>query len=167
MQQVLSSSWDGWPFGHNGHRRKLGGLCPCWDGSRVPCKTMWPGPRPTFVQSGILIHPADWPQQTWDEVWGRVPLEVELGPHLTQCCPNWGLPSYHVASWSIQPSGHNKHGLKIGVGLYPLFGKGAGSPSITVARAEAYLHAKLHLDLSNCLATIHQSYRQTGQTMVR
>jgi len=33
-----------------------------------------------------------------------------------------------------------------------------------VARAEAYLHAKFHLDPSNRLATIHQRYRQTGQT---
>jgi len=33
-----------------------------------------------------------------------------------------------------------------------------------VARAEAYLHSKFHLDPSNRLATIHQRYRQTGQT---
>jgi len=35
-----------------------------------------------------------------------------------------------------------------------------------VARAEAYLHAKFHLDPSNRLATIHQRHRQdrTGQT---
>jgi len=26
---------------------------------------MWPGPRSTTVPSGILIHPAVWPQQTW------------------------------------------------------------------------------------------------------
>ena len=30
-----------------------------------PCNTMSPGPRPTSVPSGILIHPAVWPQQTW------------------------------------------------------------------------------------------------------
>jgi len=29
--------------------------------------------------------------------------------------------------------------------------------------AEAYLHAKLHLDPSNRLATIHQRYRQTDR----
>jgi len=33
-----------------------------------------------------------------------------------------------------------------------------------VARAEAYLHAKFHLDLTNRLATIHQRYRQERQT---
>jgi len=29
-----------------------------------------------------------------------------------------------------------------------------------VARSEAYLRAKFHLDLSSCLATVHERYRQ-------
>jgi len=33
-----------------------------------------------------------------------------------------------------------------------------------VARAEAYLRAKFHLDPSNRLATMHQRHRQTGLT---
>ena len=33
-----------------------------------------------------------------------------------------------------------------------------------MARAEAYLHAKFHLDPSNRLVTVHERYRQTGQT---
>ena len=33
-----------------------------------------------------------------------------------------------------------------------------------MARAEAYLHAKFHLDPSNRLATIHQRHRQTDRT---
>jgi len=33
-----------------------------------------------------------------------------------------------------------------------------------VAWAEAYLHAKFHLDPSNRLATIHQRYRHTDRT---
>jgi len=37
-----------------------------------------------------------------------------LGPHVTQCGLCRGLSSYQVASWSIQPFGHNKHGPKIG-----------------------------------------------------
>jgi len=69
------------------------------------------GPRPTSVPSGILIHPAIWPQQTWAENWESVPL--------------WGR-----GSWV--PIQHN------------------------VAWAETYLHAKLHLDPSNRLATVHQ-----------
>jgi len=30
--------------------------------------------------------------------------------------------------------------------------------------AETYLHAKFHLDPSNCLATVHQRHRQTDRT---
>jgi len=37
IKQVLSSSWDGWPFGHNRHGPKIGGLCPLWGmGELVP-----------------------------------------------------------------------------------------------------------------------------------
>jgi len=41
--------------------------------------------------------------------WGcSVPLSVgELGPNLTQCVLDRGLPPYQVVSWSIQPFGHN------------------------------------------------------------
>ena len=43
-------------------------------------------------------------------------------------------------------------------------GEGDLGPYLSsVARAEAYLHAKFHLDPSNRLATVHQRYRQTGQ----
>jgi len=49
-------------------------------------------------------------------------------------------------------------------GLCPFGGGTAGSPPNNVARAEAYLHAKFHLDPPNRLATIHQRHRQTGQT---
>jgi len=45
--------------------RKLGGLCLFSWGAMSPSNTMWPGPRPTSIASGILTHPAVWPQQTW------------------------------------------------------------------------------------------------------
>ena len=55
--------------------RKLEALTPFWGrGAGSPSSTMWPGPRPTFVPSGILIHPAVWPQRTWAENWGLCPL---------------------------------------------------------------------------------------------
>jgi len=50
---------------------------------------------------------------------------------------------------------------------------GAGSPSNTmwpgpstsvVARAQHYLHVKFHIDPLKHLATVHERYRQTGQT---
>ena len=33
-------------------------------GAASPSNTMWPGPRPTSVPSGISIHPTVWPQYT-------------------------------------------------------------------------------------------------------
>ena len=42
--------------------RKLGAV-PLLGVAGSPCNTMWPGPKPTFVPSGILIHPTVWPHQ--------------------------------------------------------------------------------------------------------
>jgi len=58
----------------------------------------------------------------------------------------------------MQPFGRNRYGPKIW-GLCP-FGEGEHS----VARAEAYLLAKFHLDPSNRLATVHERHRQDRQT---
>jgi len=61
---------------------------------------------------------AAWPQYyTWAENRGGccAPFYMgELGPHQTQCRLGRGRPPYQVASWSIQPLGHNRHGPKIG-----------------------------------------------------
>ena len=49
--------------GHNRHGPKRGALfCPFHGGAGFPSNTMWPGPRSTFVPSGVFIHPAVWPQ---------------------------------------------------------------------------------------------------------
>ena len=101
--QVASSSIQ--PFGHNRHGPKIGGFGPLLGrGAGSSSNTKSPGPRPTSVLSGILIHPAIWPQQIWTENWGALPL-----------C-----------------------------------GRGSWVPmQNNVTRAEAYLHAKFHLDRSN------------------
>jgi len=61
------------------------GLCPCGGGGAgSPSKTMWPGPRPTTVINGILIHPTVWPQYTKvtdrtgqsDSIWQTVSQRV-------------------------------------------------------------------------------------------
>ena len=49
------------------------------------------------------------------------------------------------------------------LGAVPLLGRAAGFPSNNVAKAEAYVLAKFHLDPSSRLAAIHQRYRETGQ----
>ena len=41
------------------------------------------------------------------KIGGLCPFWGELSPHLTQCGLGRGLPPYQVASWSIQPFGHN------------------------------------------------------------
>jgi len=111
IQQVLSTSWDGRPFGHNRHGPKIGGLCPFWEGGAGSPSNMWAGLRPTSLPSGILIHPAV--LATTDmgrKLGGCAPLREEvLGPHLTQCGQGRGLPPCQVSYWSIQPFGHNRH----------------------------------------------------------
>ena len=48
---------------HSRHGPKRGGLlCPFRRGAGSPSNTAWPGPKFTYVPSGILIHPAVWPQ---------------------------------------------------------------------------------------------------------
>jgi len=68
--QVVSGSMQ--LFGHHSHGLKSGGCCAPFRGwgSWSPSNTMLPTPRPTSVPSGILMHPAVWPQQTWAEKWG-------------------------------------------------------------------------------------------------
>jgi len=70
-----------------------------------------------------------------------------MGLHVTQCGLGWGLPSYQVASWSIQPFGHNRQGPKIGKG-------GCAPWGLNWVRAESYHRTKLHLDRSSHLASI-------------
>ena len=53
------------------------------------------------------------------------------GRHQTQCGLGRYLLPYQVASWSIQPFGHNRYGPNIGDSA-PFLGRGAGSPSSTM-----------------------------------
>jgi len=62
--------------------RKEGAAVPLSGGAGSPYNTIWTGPSPTSVPSGVLIHPAVWPQQTWAEKgkWGLCLFGQELGP---------------------------------------------------------------------------------------
>ena len=67
-----------------------------------PFKIMWPGQRPTSVPSGILIHPAIWPQHTWAKNWGSggcAPFQGELGPYV--CCDPEGAQQPPPTLWPI------------------------------------------------------------------
>jgi len=105
------ASWSIQPFGRNRHEPKIEGSSPLFlRGAGSSSYTMWPGPRPLSLPSGMLIHPAVCPQQTWAENWGHIYFFFWGGgdgsPSNTMC-PGPGLPQCQVASWSIQPSGHN------------------------------------------------------------
>ena len=104
-------------------------------GAQSPCNTMWPRPRPAFAPSGILIHPAVWPQWTWAENWGGgLRLLVgngKLGPNLAQC--GWEEAYLHT-KWHLDASSRLatiEMGRKFEGGLCPFAGGGAGSPSNT------------------------------------
>jgi len=125
---MLCSSRDGRPFGHNRHVPKIEGrVCAPFGGAGSPCNTICPGPRPIFVPSGILSHPAVWPQQTWAENWGLCPLEgVELGP--VACAED-----YLHTKWYLDASSRlATTDISQKLGAVPLFGGGARSPSSTM-----------------------------------
>jgi len=138
--------------------RKLEGIVPPFlrgrgGGAGSLCNTMWPGPRPTFIPSDILIHPAVWPQQTWAKsCWSSCAPWGGAGSAFNTMLPG-SRPIFVPSGILIQTFGHNRHGPRIG-GLCPF-----GSPSNIIwpePRPTIYLHAKFYLDPSNRLATIHQ-----------
>jgi len=67
--------------------RKLGAAVPLLEGAGFPSNTMWHGPMPTPVPSGILIHAAIWSQCMGQSSGDAVPHPFlgERGPNLTQC----------------------------------------------------------------------------------
>jgi len=70
--------------------QKVVGCAPFLGGAGSPTNAMSPGPRPTSLPSGIVIHPAVRPHQTWAENWeGSAFL-------LTQC----GL--FHISNTSVR-----------------------------------------------------------------
>ena len=100
-----------------------GWVCPFFLGvAGSPSNTKSPGPRPTSIPSGILVHPAVWPQRTLAENLGLCPLgEGELGPHRIQC-RLWSRPTSVPSGIMIQAEKWCAP---------PFLGTGAGSPSNT------------------------------------
>jgi len=115
----------------------------------TPSNTMWPGLRPTSIPSWTLIHPAVWLQQTWAEKWGAVVPNflgrescVPLLHNVAWATTDMGLPT----KWHLVPSSRSQQTWAENWGLH----------LTQCGEAEAYLHAKFHLDPSNHLATTHQ-----------
>jgi len=134
--------------------RKVGVLCPFLGAAGSPSNKMSPEPRSTSLPNAILIHAAVWPQQIWVENWGAMPLWGTGSPSDTMSpeARSTSLPSgilIHPAVWTQQIWAENW-------GVVPLCGSGGWVPiKHNVARADAYLRAKWHLDPSSRLATIH------------
>jgi len=89
--------------------RKVGGGCcaPFQRGAGSPSNTMWPRPRPTSVLSGILIHPALWPQYMGQKMAGAA------------------VPPF-AGKWQLDPCS------RLATTDKGLLGEGAGSPSNTM-----------------------------------
>ena len=80
FEQVLSSSWDGRPFGHNRHRPKIGGCAPFWEGELgpshyawgwglPPCQVSSPQGSTDFFRCNLLLF-ATGRQQCAHSLWG-------------------------------------------------------------------------------------------------
>jgi len=92
--------------------RKLGAAVPLiFRGAGSPSNTISPEPRPTSIPSGILIHPAVWPQRTWAfggccadyarVSWGTLVPPVKYD----STCASFGPPvsTTQTANRSVQP----------------------------------------------------------------
>ena len=84
------------------------------EGSGSPSNTVSPGQRPTSLPSGILVHPAVSPQQTWADNFGRGCAFVGggAGSNLTECVAMAG--AYLHAKFHLDPSNrldtiHQRH----------------------------------------------------------
>ena len=128
---MLSSNWDGRPFGHSRHGPKIEGPCPFW-GAWSPSNTVSPGPRPTSVPSGILIDPAIWPQQTWAEKWGLRPFGKGGAGSPSNTTSLWLRPTSIPSGMLIDPAIWPQQVWAHNWGLCPFRGRGAGSPSNTL-----------------------------------
>ena len=88
-KQELSSCWDGRPFGRNRHGRKARAVVPLSVGELGPHIHNIARAEATSVPSGIVIHPAIWPQWPWAEKCGSAVL----------CRFPWGAGSPSKAMW--------------------------------------------------------------------
>ena len=127
------------------------------------------GPRPTSIPSGILIHPAILPQQTWTKNWWLCPFlggragspssTMSLGTRAT-CIPSVVL--IHPAVWPYRTWAKNWEGL------CPFGGGGAGSPSNTMWPGPRPTYVPSFLLIhptvwTQCTNVTDRQDRQTGQ----
>jgi len=108
-----------------------GGLCPLFgEGSWIPIQQNVAGDE-AYLHAKCHLDPSS-RLATIDMGRKLCPLLGELGPHLAQYGLGRGLPPYQVASLSIQPFAHNRHGPKMGA--LSIFWRGELGPHLTQCR---------------------------------
>jgi len=116
-------------------------------------------PQSRLTCAGNFVKSARVDFEIYDYASGQTSNIMSPGPR----------PSYQVASWSIQPFGHNRHGPKIG-GLYPFLG-GSWVPHLTQCgqglRVPPCQVSSWSIQLFGHSISTLQTDRQTGQTTVR
>ena len=120
------------PFGHNKHGPKVRGLRPLFGEDVGPHQTQ--SLRHTSIPSGILVHPAVWPQRTLAENWGLCPFRGEGAgsPSNTSYTTSPGTrPTFVPSGILIHPAVWPQQTWAENWGLCPL-GGGAVSPSNTI-----------------------------------
>jgi len=135
---------------------------------------MWPGLRPTFVPSGILIHSRLAATDMGRKVRGLLCPLLDRGagsPSNTLSPGRRPRPTSLPSGILIYPAVWPQQTWAENWGLYPL-GEGKLGPHLTQCGQSRglYLHVRFHLDPFNRLAKIHQRHRQSGadrQTTVR
>ena len=141
------------------------GGCALFSGrSGAPSNTKSPGPRHTAIPSGILVHPAVWPQRTLAENWAggcaRRPIggggagspSNTVSPMVRHTSVSSGILVHTDASSRLATI---EMGRKLREGTLPPFGQGSCVPmKHNVAWAEAYhQHTKWHHNPCSHLAT--------------
>jgi len=115
----------------------LGGVYPfsgLGDGS--PSNTKSPGPRPTSMPSGILVHSAFGHNGYWPKIGGCAPLGEGSGVPSNTMSPRLrptSIPSgilIHTAVWPQQTWTENCGAVPF---IYFFLGGGAGSPCNTIS----------------------------------
>ena len=117
LWKEISSCWDGRPFGHNSRGPKSGRCRPPFGGGGLSQVPIWHNvalAEAYLLPSGVLIHPAVWPQQSCAEKWEGccAPFRGGAGSPSNTMWPGPKPTSIPSGILIIQPFGHNTPTLR-------------------------------------------------------
>jgi len=149
VNEVLSSTWDGRPFGHNRHGPKIGGTAPLW----------------TWTWCVSESKSSNWRYRRRHLKLPLLSLRRRSNCRLKPANDHHEIISSSKIFHSFTTLFLKENLATPSLQLYIL---GAGWAWVpiwhSVTGTEAYLRNKFRRDPSNRLTTVHQRYRQTGQT---